>query len=438
MEGNEKLGRERGEKRHASQDARGVRSQVGVYRSRVWVQSAAPHTALFSDHFSWAATLSLPAGSQVMVIQLQNDWSYVAAPDGARGFVPTTLLVGLDGQPLSAAAPVSARADSASVASCHALVDTDYQAETPESLSLPRGARVAVLNPGEDWTFVDHAGKRGFVPTPLLRVNGVEPLLEYCTRNHIAVASAANTESASETSHSRDLTTDLVVVRKAIASNAVSGSVEVAKDPRAVIPSSLWSTLSETERHRQQLLYGIIHSEFVYNKVTSLSTRSLPDAYGNPLQTLWALNHVAKEFQGAQQTLSYDERDALFRDADKLYALSNAMLALMIKRWEMSSQVSSRRYAQRRGVGGGGGRWLIPLASKGLVVTLTDIVHENLHAFDAYVAFCSKERRALQQRIFLEYKGQFGHPFHAFLEQVRVCVQELALLTCFLSSRLHA
>ena len=39
-------------------------------------------------------------------------------------------------------------------------------------------------------------------------------------------------------------------------------------------------------------------------------------------------------------------------------------------------------------------------------------------AFDAYVAYCNKDRRAVQQQVFLEYRSMFGHPFHTFLERL--------------------
>jgi hypothetical protein len=123
------------------------------------------------------------------------------------------------------------------------------------------------------------------------------------------------------------------------------------------------------------MIYGAIWSEFVYNK------------------HLWALNQISKEFRGGQENqpdmLSNDERDALFRDADALYALSNVMLAQLLKRWESSPQ--------------------------GLVASIADIVEENLHAFDAYLKYCSKERRAIQQYIFVEHRALFGSAFHRFL-----------------------
>ncbi len=104
---------------------------------------------------------------------------------------------------------------------------------------------------------------------------------------------------------------------------------------------------------------------------------------------------VAKEFDGNSQLrrlLSSDERDALFRDTDTLYDLSNTLLAHLIKRWESSAQ--------------------------GIVMTVADVVADHLHAFDAYVSYCSKERRTVRQQLLLQYSAQFGHPFQAFLERL--------------------
>ncbi len=161
--------------------------------------------------------------------------------------------------------------------------------------SLPSQARVLVLFPGEDWSYVEHAGKKGFIPSPLLRVGDVD-LIDYCVRNGVPIAPAANTDSTSEHGRSRELGLELQVcifgdlcfcvlsvclceiftpcpgqvVRQGIASASAAGShsvgVQVVKDPQQAIPASSWALLSETERHRQRMLYGIIYSEFIYNK----------------------------------------------------------------------------------------------------------------------------------------------------------------------------
>ncbi len=58
-------------------------------------------------------------------------------------------------------------------------------------------------------------------------------------------------------------------MRQGIAASGASSrsvGVQVVKDPQQAIPASAWALLSETERHRQHMLYGIIYSEFIYNK----------------------------------------------------------------------------------------------------------------------------------------------------------------------------
>lgn len=328
----------------------------------------------------WVKTLALRKGSTVTVIQVQPGWCYVSAEDGSRGFVPTAKLTTPRGSALVAEAkPVSEDLVSKQ---WYAIVMEDYQAEIPEALTLAGNSRVQILYAGEDWTYVEHNRQKGFLPTPLLKVNGKEDLLLYCKRQGIPVAPAGSvtTDASSDRGLSKDLDEELEHVRKVRAGEAgaaiTEGGVRIVKTPETVIPSTVWSTMADAERHRQRMIYGLIHAEFLYNK------------------QLWALNQIAKEFQGKQQqrALSQDERDALFRDTDAIYALSNAMLAALLKRWESSPQ--------------------------GVVHSVADVLEGNLHAFEGYLKFCSRERRAMQQHIFLEHKAMFGSPFNAFLEQL--------------------
>lgn len=352
------------------------------------------------------------------MIQVQPDWSYVVADDGGRGFVPTakvlcivcvlcvrivcvlcvscvcivycvggfinlTLWLPKLATPRGSSLVAKPTQVSLDVITKHwyANMMEDYQAEMAEALTLAANTRCLVLHPGEDWTYVEHNGEKGFVPTPLLKVNGKEDILSYCKRQAIPVAPAGSvtTDTSSEGRLSKDLGEELDKVRKLRAGEPgtalTEGGVRVVKTPESVIPAPVWSRMADADRHRQRMIYGLIHAEFLYNK------------------QLWALNQIAKEFRAKQQRLlSNDERDALFRDTDAIYALSNTMLASFLKRWEASPQ--------------------------GVVGTVADILEQNLHAFEAYLRFCSRERRVMQQQIFLEHKSFFGHPFNVFLEEL--------------------
>lgn len=171
-----------------------------------------------------------------------------------------------------------------------------------------------------------------------------------------------------------------LVSRGELSADNVTTHKIFSKDPKAHIPERVWNTLTETERQRQALLYGIFNAEFNYNK------------------SLWALSQVAKDFAKLNNRLerevfkkpffltlfppcsfsgnkrnvmlTTDEEEALFRDVDGLYALSNSLLAQFVRRKEQSED--------------------------GVVYSIVDLLEGSLHSFDVYVAFCRKDRRSLQ------------------------------------------
>jgi hypothetical protein len=252
-----------------------------------------------------------------------------------------------------------------------ATVAIDYVAELPESISVPGKAQVRVIAPGEEWTFCEFNGKKGFLPTTLLSVSA-ETLLQYCARRDIPVAPAPNSESSELSTSSAGSS-----LKQALPSGLTKVE-RVEKEAASVIPAHVWQELSDTERHRQQMIYGIIHAEFLYNK------------------NLWALTQVARDFAALNTShalLSSDEEDCLFKDVDLLYSLSNGIFGKLMRK--------------------------LNEAENGLIGSVVDVIEGSLHAFEAYVAYCGKDRRVIQQQIFLEYRGLFGHPFQKFLEKLQ-------------------
>ncbi len=70
----------------------------------------------------------------VDVIQVRPDWSYVGS-DGARGFVPTSVLQTRDHKPLTVESAEAAPKEKGGAAKqVFAVMRVDYTAETPESL----------------------------------------------------------------------------------------------------------------------------------------------------------------------------------------------------------------------------------------------------------------------------------------------------------------
>ena len=329
-------------------------------------------------------TLSLVKGLPVDVLEVNQDWSYVSF-NGQRGFVPTAVLSTPEGDTLK---PQAAKEGAAVPAAgqLQATVVLDYEAEVAEGLSCPANAQLRVVQAGEEWTFCEYRGRRGFVPTALLRVSA-ESLLEHCRRTGVEVVPANYGTSDSSAGSEADRGV-------AGASPLSSGRGEhpspthgavgtqppaeaIQKEASFAIPPRVWQDLSDAERHRQQMLYGIVHAEFVFNK------------------NMWALSQISRDFAALNAThpmLTADERDSLFQDVDSLYALSNTVFGQLVRRVKSSSN--------------------------GVVDSIADIIESNLPAFDAYVRYCNKERRSVQQQVFLEYRSLFGHPFHKFLEKL--------------------
>ena len=69
------------------------------------------------------------------------------------------------------------------------------------------------------------------------------------------------------------------------------------------------------------MMYGIIYSEFVFNK------------------NMWALSQIARDFtslNASHPMLTTDERDALFKDVDVLYQFSNTLFGQLVRRLKKS------------------------------------------------------------------------------------------------------
>ncbi len=333
-------------------------------------------------------TLSLVKGLPVDVLEVNQDWSYVSF-NGQRGFVPTAVLATPEGDTLK---PQAAQ-EGAAVPSLGLLatVVLDYEAEVAEGLSCPANAQLRVVQAGEEWTFCEYKGRKGFVPTALLRVSA-ESLLEHCRRTGVEVVPANYGTSDSSAGSEADragaarATTTTTAATTGTTTTQSPGSPRAGvqppaepmqKDASLAIPPRVWQGLSDAEKHRQQMLYGIVHAEFVFNK------------------NMWALSQISRDFAGlnaAHPMLTADERDALFQDVDALYALSNTVFGQLVRR--------------------------VKSCENGVVDSIADIIESNLPAFDAYVRYCNKERRSVQQQVFLEYRSLFGHPFHKFLEKL--------------------
>ncbi len=324
-------------------------------------------------------TLALTKGLPVDVLEVNQDWSYVSF-GGMRGFVPTAVLSTPDGDVLK----LQAAKDAAAVPSLGltATMALDYEAELAEGLSCSANAQVRVVQAGEEWTFCEYRGRKGFVPTALLRVSA-ESLLEHCRRTGLEVTPANYGTSDSSAGSESDVAKDRRLSSGRGAASPRVGGVSapqteaIQKDASIAIPSRVWQGLSEAEKHRQQMIYGIVHAEFVYNK------------------NLWALSQIGRDFSVLNTThpmLTSEERDALFRDVGALYALSNSVFSQLVRRVKSSEN--------------------------GVVESIADVIEANLPAFDAYVRYCSAERRSVQQQVFLEYRSLFGHPFHMFLERL--------------------
>ncbi len=167
----------------------------------------------------------------------------------------------------------------------------DYHAETTEALTLARNTRVLVLFPGEDWTFVEHDGQKGFLPTPLLKVNGTEDVLTYCRRNGIPVAplgSSSMSESVSEKGRSKDLAQELHIVRSGLTGAATtSGAVSAAgreKQTNAVFFFFLFPLLIKLGTVLVSAKFCLFKSSFATQglalKSCRIRRRSSPNQFG--------------------------------------------------------------------------------------------------------------------------------------------------------------
>lgn len=227
------------------------------------------------------------------------------------------------------------------------------------------------------------------MPTALLRVSA-EPLLDYCRRVGVEVTPANYSTSDSSSDAGGSLKKPYVPGGRDVQEKQQQqhGKVDdpVQKDASVAISAKVWQGLSDAEKHRQQMIYGIVHAEFLFNK------------------NMWALSSIGRDFaslNAAHPMLSADERDALFQDVDTLFSASTTFMQQLVRRVKNSRD--------------------------GVVDSIADIVESNLPAFDVYLKYCSKDRRAVQQQIFFEYRSLFGHPFHNFLEKLsqQVDLQQL-------------
>ena len=308
------------------------------------------------------------------VIDVTPEWTYVSF-EGNRGFVPTSVLQGPDGETLRPreAAPAASLVPSLNTFGTVAL---DYEAELKEGLSCPARAQVRVIQAGEEWSFCEYRGNKGFVPSSLISVSA-ESLLEYCRRQDLPVAPAASATSDGSSEGASSLKKPFVFERSL--QNHLEGTTvaRVPEDAEHAISAFAWKALSVTEQHRQKMIYGIIYSEFVYNK------------------NLWALSQVARDFSAMNETqsmLTAAETDALFADVSALYALSNTLFGQMMRK--------------------------VTAAKNGVVDSIIDVLEANLYSFEIYASYCGKERRVVQQHVFLEYSGLFGHPFQRFIQKM--------------------
>ncbi len=334
-------------------------------------------------------TLTLTAGLPVELIEVNGDWSYISV-NGQKGFAPTAVLSDLEGRKLEqTVARTTAASASALGKGFVAVCVIAYEAELAEGLSLQANAELRVIQPGEEWSFCEYREQRGFVPTALLRVSA-EPLLDFCQRTGVEVTPANYTTSDSSMgSEAGDSLKKPYVPGAGVGKEKLTqGQVEeaVQKDASVAIAAHVWKSLSDAEKHRQQMIYGIVHSEFLFNK------------------NMWALSSIGRDFaslNAAHPMLSADERDALFQDVDSLFSASTTFFQQLVRRVKSSRD--------------------------GVVDSIADVIESNLPAFDVYLKYCSKDRRSVQQQIFFEYRSLFGHPFHKFLEKLsqQVDLQQL-------------